>query len=62
MQRLTWSDMDKKPAKHPLFNFRVEPQLLQRIDDLRRKEADIPTRSEMVRRIIMRAGDKKRTG
>lgn len=54
--------MDKKPAKHPLFNFRVEPQLLQRIDDLRRKEADIPTRSEMVRRIIMRAGDKKRTG
>ena len=54
--------MDKKPAKYPLFNFRIEPQLLQRIDDLRRKEVDVPSRSEMVRRVIQRAGDKKRAG
>ena len=29
------------------------------IDDLRRVEPDIPTRSEMVRRLIERAADRK---
>lgn len=51
--------MTKKPAKYPLFNFRCEPELLQIIDDLRRVEPDIPPRSEMVRRLIRRMGEKK---
>lgn len=51
--------MTKKPAKYPLFNFRAEPELLEILDDLRRVEADIPSRSEMVRRLIRRAVEKK---
>lgn len=51
--------MTKKPAKYPLFNFRAEPELLEILDDLRRVEDDIPSRSEMVRRLIRRAREKK---
>ena len=51
--------MTKAPAKYPLFNFRADPAVIDALDQLRRVEADIPTRSEMARRIIKRAADRK---
>ena len=51
--------MAKTAAKYPLFNFRASPKVYAALDALRREEADIPTRSEMARRIIERAADKK---
>ena len=38
---------------------RLEDGHLQMLDDLRRVEKDIPQRSEMVRRLIERAAEKK---
>ncbi len=38
---------------------RLDDRHLQIVDELRRVEKDIPTRSEMIRRIIERAADKK---
>lgn len=35
---------------------RLDDTHMQVLDDLRRREPDIPTRSEMIRRIIERAG------
>lgn len=40
---------------NPLFNMRLAPEYLTWLDDLRRQEPDIPTRSEMARRCIERA-------
>jgi hypothetical protein len=37
-----------------LFNLRLPPEYLRWLDDMRRKEEDIPTRSEMARRCIQR--------
>ena len=51
-----------------LFNMRVTPEFLRCVDELRRKEEDIPNRSEMVRRCVMivaqmrGAVEKERTG
>ncbi len=50
-----------------LFNMRLSPEYLRWLDDMRRKEEDIPTRSEMARRCIaivaeMRGLAKERTG
>jgi hypothetical protein len=39
---------------HDLFNLRLAPEYLRWLDDMRRKEEDIPTRSEMARRCIER--------
>lgn len=41
----------------PLFNVRMPEELLAVLDELRRVEKDIPTRSEMMRRLVQRAGD-----
>ena len=38
-----------------LLTFRADPESLAALDALRRDEEDIPTRSEMVRRVIRRA-------
>jgi hypothetical protein len=38
---------------------RLDDRHLQIIDELRRVEADIPTRSEMIRRLIERAEPEK---
>ena len=46
-----------KPTYDPLFNVRLPPELLAMLDELRRVEPDIPTRSEMVRRLIRRSGE-----
>jgi hypothetical protein len=35
-----------------LFNMRLPPEYGRWLDEMRRKEADIPTRSEMARRCI----------
>lgn len=37
-----------------VFNMRVLPELVELLDDMRREEKDIPTRSEMARRCIER--------
>ena len=37
------------------ITFRLESALLQKLDDMRRVEKDVPSRSEMVRRLIERA-------
>lgn len=38
---------------------RLDDRHLDILDELRRVEKDIPTRSEMIRRLIERAGEKK---
>jgi hypothetical protein len=42
------------------FPVRLDDRHLEILDELRRVEKDIPTRSEMVRRLIERAGEKKK--
>ncbi|WP_423414859.1 ribbon-helix-helix protein, CopG family [Hyphomicrobium sp. B1] len=39
---------------------RLDDRHLEMIDELRRVEKDIPTRSEMIRRLIERAAEKRR--
>ena len=39
----------------PRITIRLTPAILNKLDALRRKEGDIPTRAEMTRRIIERA-------
>ena len=51
------SKTPKAPAQYPLFNFRADPEVIAYLDAMRRDEEDIPTRSEMVRRVIRRAGE-----
>lgn len=52
------ADIETSAQKYPLFNFRADPETLEALDRLRRDEPDIPTRSEMARRIIKRACDR----
>ena len=40
--------------KFPI-GIRLDGEMLSRLDKIRRREADIPSRSEMVRRLIARA-------
>jgi metal-responsive CopG/Arc/MetJ family transcriptional regulator len=37
------------------ITIRIDKLLLSDLDDLRRKEEDVPTRAEMLRRLIKRA-------
>ena len=37
------------------FEMRLSVEEIAKIDDLRRKEADVPPRAEMIRRLIERA-------
>jgi hypothetical protein len=37
------------------FIFSAEPSLLARVDNWRRKQADLPSRAEAVRRLLERA-------
>ena len=46
---LTPSIMEKK------LNFRLSLELLKELDELRRAEPDLPSRGEMLRRLIQRA-------
>ncbi len=47
----------RKDEKDEILHMRLPGGMKRVIDTLRRAEADIPTRSEMVRRLIQRAGD-----
>lgn len=38
------------------FNMRVDDAFLRDLDELRRREPDLPSRSEMLRRLVERAG------
>ena len=40
-----------KKDTHPI-TLRLEQQLIDQLDDLRRVEPDLPTRPEMIRRIL----------
>lgn len=40
-----------------LINLRVDEALLTKIDDWRRRQDDIPTRSEAIRRLVRKALD-----
>lgn len=51
-----------KPMKRPvtlpqLIQLRLSDDLAKRIDDWRRKQDDLPTRSEAIRRLVDRALD-----
>ncbi len=41
--------------KSERFEMRLSVEELAQIDDLRRKEVDVPPRAEMIRRLIARA-------
>lgn len=49
---------DIEISTHTPVPVRLDDRHLQIVDELRRVEDDIPTRSEMIRRIIERAGDR----
>lgn len=49
-------------AEHPQLNVRVDKTFLERIDDWRRSQADLPNRPEAVRRLVDIALEKPRTG
>jgi len=38
---------------------RISKRLLDLLDNVRREERDVPTRAEMIRRLIQRAGEQK---
>lgn len=49
------SEIDEDMDKDEILHMRLQGDLKRALDDLRRVEPDIPTRSEMVRRLIQRA-------
>lgn len=46
---------DAEMEKDAILHMRLQEDLKRSLDDLRRQEPDLPTRSEMVRRLIQRA-------
>jgi hypothetical protein len=42
-------------SKKGQFTFRITPETLKALDDLRRAEPDLPSRGEMLRRLVERA-------
>jgi hypothetical protein len=38
-------------SKYPQLNIRVDDEFLKRLDDWRRKQPDLPTRTEALRRL-----------
>lgn len=45
----------QKIEKTERLSVRVDPEFMEALDELRRKEKDLPTRGEFVRRFVMRA-------
>ena len=39
-------------AEYPQIGVRVEPEFLKAIDEWRRKQEDVPTRPEAIRRLV----------
>jgi hypothetical protein len=48
--------MEKEEQRKP-FPVRLNDEEISKLDDIRRLEPDIPTRSEMLRRLIWREAD-----
>ena len=46
--------------KETKITFRLDQDLLRKLDDMRRNEPDLPSRSEMVRRLLARAKIEKK--
>ena len=42
----------RPPSDTEAINLRLPREVIEELDDLRRKEVDVPTRPEMIRRII----------
>jgi metal-responsive CopG/Arc/MetJ family transcriptional regulator len=42
----------RPPSDTEAINLRLPREVIEELDELRRKEADVPTRPEMIRRII----------
>ena len=40
-----------------ILHMRIADEVKRKLDDLRKRESDLPSRSEMVRRLIERAGE-----
>jgi metal-responsive CopG/Arc/MetJ family transcriptional regulator len=53
---------DKTEEQTERFQMRAAPSFLRAVDEWRRKEADLPSRSEAIRRLVEQAlsGKKKR--
>ena len=43
------------PDKTSMFQFRVDPQFTDRLREIVRAEKDLPTKAEMLRRLVDRA-------
>jgi hypothetical protein len=52
----------KRPTKQTMLTLRIEPDLVQLIDDWRREEPDLPVRSEAVRRMLKAEGERRAKG
>jgi hypothetical protein len=46
-----------KVEKTVSFSFRTTPETLKLLDELRRKEADLPSRAKMLTRLVKRAAE-----
>ena len=57
--RLMLDTATMTPIKDARLNLRIEKPLLALLDDLRRAEKDVPSRGEMVSRLIKRAAEAK---
>lgn len=42
-----------KPRKSQSFTMRADEEFLRRVDDWRRKQPDLPSRAEAIRRMVM---------
>lgn len=40
------------PPKTEEFEMRMEPETLKKVDDWRRKQPDLPSRAEAIRRLV----------
>ena len=51
--------MGRPKSESVAVMLRIPPEMAEEIDNLRRSEQDIPTRQEMIRRILKSALEKK---
>jgi hypothetical protein len=51
--------MEKTAQKSMNFHMRTDAELMIRLDDLRRREPDVPPRAEMIRRLIEKACERQ---
>jgi len=49
------------PTKSERFEMLVDPAFLRRIDDWRRKQPDLPSRAEAIRRLVEQALKRDKT-